>query len=53
MFLFQSRKKDYFYLNFQFKMKKRNIFLQNHRYDNKKVEIYGLKLINIIYFGKI
>ena len=26
-------------------------FLEKYRYDNKKVEIYWLNLINFIYFG--
>ena len=34
-------------------MTKRKIFYKNYHYDHKKVEIYWLKFINIIYFGQI
>ena len=46
-----SYKKDYLYLNFQFEMTKRKTFYKIIATAAKKVEIYWLKLINIIYFG--
>ena len=52
-FLFQGRKKYYFLLKFQFKMKKckvLSVFLQNYGYENKEVQTFWLKIINIIFF---